>query len=243
MNIFRLDSPFMRFMSRLTDIVGLGVVALLCSVPLVTIGASVTALYYTMLKLVRRKEGSPYRFFFKAFKENFWKSTALWLIMAVVLAVLYVDFTLLYNLDLANESIAWIGFIIISVLAALIGSYVFPLQAQFENPVGRTIKNAFILSIMNLPRSILILLVKFSPLLVLMFNPTTLYILGIFCLAGIPYLETELFVKIFDKYIPEEEEPEEEEDTFRGIDFDGQMPTPAAFISGDDAEYTDDEEE
>ena len=199
MNIFRMNTPFMKFMSRLTDIVALGIITLLLCLPLVTVGAAYTALYYTTLKMVRGKEGSVYKFYFKAFKENFWKATGLWLIMAVVIYLLYVDFSLLYNLELANEGIAWIGTIIIAVLAALIVSYVFPLTAQFENTIGGTLKNSFILSIMNLPRSILILLVKLSPVLVLMFNPTTLYILGVFCIAGLPYLETELFVKIFDK--------------------------------------------
>jgi len=234
MNIFRLNSPFMRFMSKLTDIVGLGLITLLCCLPVVTVGAAYTALYYTTLKMVRRKEGSVYKFYFKAFKENFWKSTALWLIMAVVLVVLYVDFSLLYNLELTNEGVAWIATIIIAVLVAMVSSYVFPLSAQFENTVGGTLKNSFILSIMNLPRSILILLVKLSPVLVLMFNPTTLYILGIFCIAGLPYLETELFIKIFDKYIPDEEQEEEESDAFSDADGNPQTPTPVSFISEDD---------
>lgn len=242
MNIFRMNSPFMIFMSKLADIVALGVITLVCCLPVVTVGAAYTALYYTMLKMVRRKEGSVYKFYFKAFKENFWKSTGLWLIMAAILLVLFIDFSLLYNLELANEGVAWITTIIVAVIVVMVSSYVFPLNAQFDNTVGGTIKNSFILSIMNLPRSILILLVKFSPVLVLMFNPTTLYILGIFCIAGLPYLETELFVKIFDKYIPDEEQEEEEEEPgFCDADGNLQTPTPISFASGDD--LLDSEEE
>lgn len=212
MNIFRIGSPFMVFMSRLVDIVLLGIVALLCCVPLVTVGASLTAVYYTCLKIARGKEGGVLKFYFTAFKENFWKSTALWLMMAVVITVLYVDYSLLSSQNMAFESALWIVLIIITFLAVMVGSYVFPLQAQFENTVFGTVKNSFILSIMNLPRSILILMVKFCPILVAFFYPEAMYLLGVFCLAGIPYLETELFIKIFDKYIPEEYEQSGDED-------------------------------
>ncbi|MBE6759359.1 MAG: DUF624 domain-containing protein [Ruminococcaceae bacterium] len=212
MNIFRIGSPFMVFMSKLVDILFLGIIALVCCLPIVTVGASVTAVYYTVLKMVRRKEGSVYRFFFKAFKENFWKSTVLWLIMAAVITVMYADYTLLMSRDMAYESVLWIGLVVMSILAVMVGTYVFPMQAQFENTIFGTIKNSFILSIMNLPRTILILLVKFCPIFVAFFYPEAMYILAFFCIVGIPYMEMELFVKIFDKYIPDEDTDDEAED-------------------------------
>ncbi len=208
MNLFHMDSPFARFMNRLVDIVVIGIITLVCCIPIVTVGAAITSLYYVTLKMVRRSDGNILHQYFRAFKQNFRQATALWGIMAAVIAVLWLDYNLLYGLELSFEGIQWILLFIITVLAAMVGSYIFPLQAQFENPVRQTLKNAFILSIMNLPRSILILLVKLSPLLVLFIYPEVMYILGIFCLAGIPYLCTELIVKIFDKYMPEEKEDE-----------------------------------
>jgi len=212
MNIFRIGSPFMVFMSKLLDILVIGVIAAVCCLPVITVGASITAVYYTVLKMVRRKEGSVYRFYFKAFKENFWKATALWLIVAVVGTVLYADYTLLMSRDMAYESVLWIGLVVMTILAVMVVTYVFPMQAQFENTVFGTIKNSFILSIMNLPRTILILLVKLCPVLVAFIYPEIMYLLIFLCLAGIPYMEMELFVKIFDKYIPDEDPGEEAED-------------------------------
>lgn len=223
MNIFRYDSLFGRFMNRLVDILVLGVLVIGCSIPLVTVGASLSAMYYVTLKMVRGDEGNVARQFFKAFKDNFWKGTALWLIVAAVIAVLYVDFALLYQREMAMESAEWIMLFIITGVLALIGEYIFPLQAQFENSVGRTVKNAFLVSIMNLPRSILILLVKLSPVLVLIFYPEAMYILVFFCVAGLPYLESEILVKVFAKYMPEQEE--KDDDSFAGIP----EPTPQSF--------------
>jgi len=246
MNIFRIGSPFMNFMSRLVDIVVLGIVTALCCLPIVTAGAAFAALYYVNLKIARGQVesnlGVLMRLYFKGFKENFWKATALWAIIAAVGSVLVIDYSLLTQLDMSNESVVWIVLIILTVLAAMIASYVLPLQAQFENPVGRTIKNAFILSIMNLPRSLYILFIKLSPVLVAFFYPEIMYILGIFCIAGIPYLETEVFVKIFAKYMPDEEEDEDDDDEEEEDDAAVEY-TATPVFSSDDAETADEEQE
>lgn len=236
MNFIRYDSPFARFMNRLVDIVVLGLLTAILCLPVITVGAAYSALYYVTLKMVRREDENILRQYFAAFKQNFLKATALWLIMLVVIVILAVDYTLLYNLDIDFEGASWVTLYIMTALFALIGSYIFPLQAQFENPVFRTIKNAFILSVMNLPRSILILLVKLSPLAVFIFYPEALYILGFFCVAGLPYLETELFIKIFDKYMPAKDEIEDDDESAGAS-----MPVSATPVFGR-ASLDDDEE-
>ncbi len=210
MNLFRYDSPFATFINRIVDIVVLGIITAVCCVPVITAGAAISSLYYVTLKMVRREDSKILHLYFSAFKQNFKKATALWLIMLLLGCILAVDFTLLYKLEIAFEGAIWIMLIIITIVFALIASYVFPLQAQFENTVRQTIKNSFILSVMNLPRSILILLIKLSPVAVWFFYPEMLMILGIFCLAGLPYLESEIFVKIFAKYMPEKPAEEDE---------------------------------
>ena len=228
MKIFSYDSLFGRFMNRLVDVLVLGILVIGCSIPIITIGASLSALYYTTLKMVRGDDTNVASLFFRGFKDNFWKGTALWLIVAAVMAVLYVDYALLYQREMALESAEWIMMFIITGVLALIGGYVFPLQAQFENSVGRTLKNSFLVSIMNLPRSFLILLIKLSPILVWMFYPEAMYILIFFCVAGLPYLETEILVKVFAKYMPEQEE--RDDDSFAPIP----EPLPQSFSSGDE---------
>ena len=51
-------------MRRALEVLGLGLLALACSLPLVTLGASAAALYYALAKSVRRGRGSPWREFF-----------------------------------------------------------------------------------------------------------------------------------------------------------------------------------
>lgn len=207
MSVFSYESPFSRFINRLVDVIVLGLITILCCLPVVTIGAAFSALYYVTLKMARGVEGGVVRAYFKAFKDNLWKGTALWGIMAVVLFILYLDYILLYQREIPYEGAEWIVLFIFTAVLTMIGCYVFPLQAQFENPVFRTVKNSFILAIMNLPRSILLLLIEICPIVVLIFYPDVMYLLGILCIAGIPYLKSEILVRIFEKYMPEEPEP------------------------------------
>ena len=50
--IFDLDSPFMRVLNRVADLMILNLVTLICCLPVVTIGASLTAMHYVLLKMV-----------------------------------------------------------------------------------------------------------------------------------------------------------------------------------------------
>lgn len=82
--IFDMDSPVMRFLGRLADLMILNLVTLLCCLPVVTIGASLTAMHYVLLKMVRNEESYIVRSFFKSFKENFKQATVIWLIILLL---------------------------------------------------------------------------------------------------------------------------------------------------------------
>ena len=90
--LFDLDSPVMRFLSKMADLIILNLLAFVCCLPIFTIGASMTALHYVLLKIVRNEEGYVVRGFFKAFKSNFKQATVIWLILLAVLFVLLGDF-------------------------------------------------------------------------------------------------------------------------------------------------------
>lgn len=117
--------------------------------PIVTIGASTTAVYYVTLKIVKDEEGSTIRSFFKSFKENFKQSTVIWLLMLVAGAV--IGFDMYFFLMMQTEA-SMFRTVMLSVFGGFaivylcIGLYVFPLQSRFYNPVKRTVFNAFFMS-------------------------------------------------------------------------------------------------
>ena len=55
-SFFSMDSPVMRFLSRVCDLIILNLLAIVCSIPIVTIGASITAMFSVTLKMVKGEE-------------------------------------------------------------------------------------------------------------------------------------------------------------------------------------------
>lgn len=64
------DSWIMRILTRIFDLIILNLLFIICSLPVITIGTSLSALYSVTLKMVRNEEGYIVRGFFKAYKEN-----------------------------------------------------------------------------------------------------------------------------------------------------------------------------
>ena len=70
MKFFNYDSPIMQFLTRLTDLFILNFLFLICSIPIITIGASATALYSVTLKMAKNEESYIFSSFFRAFKTE-----------------------------------------------------------------------------------------------------------------------------------------------------------------------------
>ena len=91
MNLFSYDSPFSRFLYFVADIVTLHFLWILYSLPIITIGASTTALYYSCMKRIRTGEGYVTQNFRKSFRQNFKQSTILWIVLVLVGLVFSID--------------------------------------------------------------------------------------------------------------------------------------------------------
>ena len=89
--LFNYDNPVWRFIGKFWDVLIVNILWGICSVPVFTIGASTTAMYYVTLRLARDEDGYTIRSFFKSFKENFKQATIIWLIFLLVGALLGFD--------------------------------------------------------------------------------------------------------------------------------------------------------
>lgn len=90
-SLFNYDNPVWRFIGKFFDVMILNLLWVVCSIPIVTMGASTTAVYYVTMKLVRDEDGPTIRSFFKSFKENFKQATIIWLILMAVGAIIGFD--------------------------------------------------------------------------------------------------------------------------------------------------------
>ena len=78
--VFNYEGPVFTSLSRLADLFWLNLLYIICCIPLVTVGAASTALYYVTLKMAKDEEGYITRSYFKSFKDNFVQATAIWLL-------------------------------------------------------------------------------------------------------------------------------------------------------------------
>lgn len=206
--LFNLDNPVWRFMGKLADLMILHLLWIICSIPIFTIGASTTAVYYVTLKLVRDEEGYTVKSFFKSFKENFKQSTIIWLMILVLGIILGVDLRLYINAMGSGgniQRIMAILFFSLAVLFIMTLMYVFPLQAKFYNPIKRTLINAFFMSVRHLPYTILMIVITVLFYACVLLIPQMSLFLVVFGITFPAFLNSYFYVKIFDKYIPKEE--------------------------------------
>ena len=167
MKLFDLDSPVMRFLSKMADLMILNILTMICCLPLFTAGAAFTALHYVCLKMVRNEEGYIAKSYFKAFKENFKQATIIWLIFLVGFGILVGDYYIIIKGQIAIPSFVKfvIGFAIAFVVLA--ANFVFAAQAKFANTVKQTIKNAFAMGIIQFPKSIVMTVLYVAPYIAL----------------------------------------------------------------------------
>lgn len=86
------DSVFGKLMTRCGILIGANLMFILFCIPVVTIGTSCSALYYTMMKTLRGEdELNPFATFWKAFRENWKQTVPIWLALLILAAFLRLE--------------------------------------------------------------------------------------------------------------------------------------------------------
>ncbi len=165
--LFNLDSPILKVLGTLADLCLLNIMTLICCLPIFTIGASVTAMHYVLLKMVRNEEGYVWKDFWKSFKENFRQATCIWLILLVFIGIFLID-CYIFKYMITNISMPLLAITgAFALFLYMIYLYAFALLSHFHNTVLGTVKNAFFIGIMTFPKTIIMMIVTALPLVLL----------------------------------------------------------------------------
>lgn len=208
---FDMNNKFFAFMGKVADLIVLNLLFLVCCIPVVTIGASLTALFYVNLKVVRNEESYIVRSFFHSFKENFRQSTIMWLIMLAAGLLLYADYGLVKLLSGSTGMIVTYGLWIMTLVYFMISLYLYALQAKFYNPIKNTFRNALFMAVKHLPYTLMMMLVIIIPVFITFFSGNAYcFIYGLFLwimigFSGISLLNSWCLMRVFDNYIPKTE--------------------------------------
>ncbi len=212
MKFFAYDSPFSQLLLKLCYSCYLNLLWFICCIPIVTIGASTTALYYTALKIVRDDNRSLTRIFFRSFRENFRQSTVLWLILLAVGLLLAGDGYIVYHLRASSTgaiAVLWTLNLALVIAAAvaytIVLIFVFPLVASVSNTNWAMLKNSFLIGAHYLFCTILVFAVHFAMFfaVVRIFTPLIIFGEGLCALLSSYLMSNVLRACSYD---PDEEE-------------------------------------
>lgn len=209
-SLFDIDGPAMRFLTKLAYSAYLNILWFICCLPVFTIGASTTALFYVSLKVAKDEEGSLTKSFFRSFKENFRQATIIWLILLAVGILLGVDGYVFYHMrfDSALWTLGAAVFIVMLAAYAIILMYIFPLLARFNNSVRAMFKNALMIGMRFLFCTSLMALIYFIMAVVVInfFTPAIIFGEGL-CALLCSYLLSNILLLCEEK-TEEAENPE-----------------------------------
>ena len=205
MKFWAIDSPVMRVLGRLGDIIILNMIFVAGCIPVLTIGTSLSALYTVAMKMARGEDPSVWKEFWKAYKRNFKPATICWLIMAVIAILLFVDFRLIGVLKGSGMySIMRVVLAVILGTWILMFQYLFPYIARFENGIFATLRNALLLAAAHIPSTIVIVGLSVGSVILTLFTSRSFVVASIiwvfFGFALLTYVQAFLLCKIFEKY-------------------------------------------
>lgn len=196
---FDMNSPAMQVLGKMADLMILGLLTLLCCLPVFTIGPALTALHYVMLKIVRGEEGAIVKSYFRAFRDNFRQGVAIGLIYTAIYAAVAADMLLLSAAKADSMTVAAIrlAVIIAAAFVFVFSMWVFPYLSHFEGTVKQTIKNATLLALAKFPRTVLMAAVWLIPFAVLKISMWLIPIVVFFGLSVPALLMNELVSPVF----------------------------------------------
>lgn len=203
-NIFRWDSPLMRVMMLITNLICLNVLWLLCCLPVITAGAATTAMYSVIFQYITKQDDSVLKPFFKAFKENFKTVTPIWVLHLLIGAALGAE---VFYLSQGTQLWVKVIFGILLFIYVGVSAYLYPILARYHTSRKQALLNSFALSTRHLFTTFCVVVLNAVPVALILFLPEMfwktilLWTLGGFSL--IAFLCGKMILTVLKKYEPQ----------------------------------------
>lgn len=207
-NFISYENRVFQVINRIVDTVLLSILWTLTSLPMITLGASTTALYYSVNKVIRHDRGSIGQDYWNSLRNNFKQSTLLLVLMILIYVVLAVDCNIVFQLIQAGEAMKPLLIILLVAVAlfSMWSRYWFPYIARFENKNKDVLKNTFRMAVMNIQWSFLAFVIFAVELILYFLIPGCM----LFMPAVFMLLTNFVLEKVFVKYMSSEDLEAEE---------------------------------
>ena len=246
MDFFRYDSDLMQAIGRAADLAWLNILCVLCSIPVFTFGASITAKYYVAMKLERGEAPYVTKEFFKAFKDNFRQDLKVSIILILIYTFFGADWYIVHKSN--NIPVVFIGMLaIFSIMILMITFCIFPMIARFEMKTFDAFRNALIFGVVHLPRVVLGIAMEIAPFIIAIWYFKWAWLIWLFIVCMALYYNSRFFIKHFDRleervFGPKKSEDDEEDEDGEAAEDSEESPEEVAEDS-EDLEETEEAEE
>lgn len=201
--IFDVDNPVMRYVVKVFDCMCLSILWLLFSLPVITAGASATALYAAVYHYIRREEGHMWRTFWSAFRENLKRSTLVWLVVLAAAAVLTADVLVFRTMALQGALLGKLYWLILVLCCVAVtwSGYLTAYAARFQGSVKDVLRNSLMLMLAHPVSAVMVFVPVAGGILLGLMAPGLLTILP----AGVCLVVSLVTEKVFALHLPRAE--------------------------------------
>lgn len=211
MHFFSVDGKIYSVLRTVGDLVILNVLTMFCSIPIVTMGPAISAMYHVTLLMVKGEEGNIMESYFRELKDSILHTLPIWLLF------LGVELFLLFDLFiLRTNAQSWANpyrgiLIALIILVSMICQSTLATAARFTNTRRNIIKNGMIFCFINIVGSFIMLVIALIPWCFIFISYRLLSLLFLFGMSVPAFAASFYYRKLFDKYMKAEIEEEKEE--------------------------------
>lgn len=204
---FNSDNAVMRTLSKIFDIGVLTFIYIIFCIPVVTIGAATTSLYYVSAKVLRHNRSYVWHEFWHGFKTNFLQSTIVWVITLII------SILLIFNMQIvsATSQTGKGGYLVGAYWAILfimlcISCYIYPFISRFGTKLSQILRLSLYCAFRHFLHTIVMIAILAALVVVVFFGmKTNIVLLFLFAPGAASFLYTFPMEHIMKKYMPKEE--------------------------------------
>ncbi len=195
--IFSQEGKLSLILGRVGDLILLNLLTILCSIPVVTFGAAVSALYYCVLKIQQGEEGSLGRMYFSAFRDNLQKSSVIGIAGLVCAGLIWLDLRLFAGYTVQAAAVYRGILLVLLALVILFTLFCLVTAGWFENTLRNTVKNGVLFCLIHPLMSLAVGALTIAPVFLVMLSFRLLFIVFLLGIAVPAYLNGLYFRKLF----------------------------------------------
>lgn len=210
--LFRYDGPVVKIGNQIACLLWLNILTFVCSLPVFTMGAAITAMHYVVLKISKDEDPKVTKTWFVAFRKNFKKSTQIWLIYLLAAAALVFDLVAVFRGVISLPMALQVLFVCAALILLVLINWTFILQSRYENTNRRTVKNALLMGILHPIKTVVMLALSVLPPLLWCLFPRISPLVLAFWFSFPAYAQAKLYAKVFRK-LEQDSEMEQAEDS------------------------------